>query len=178
MGGKLKNPKEYHKHWRETHKEQVKQAHKKWQQSEKGKATCVRLARGWRQKHPERSRQIKLEGYYRHREENLLRMREWGQKVKKEVLTHYGNDKCACVICRESRLACLSIDHIDKNGYEHRKKVGAGSRLYRWLIKNNYPEGFQTLCMNCQFIKRKEAKECSGPRHSHMGSLPVVGLRE
>lgn len=161
MSGKLRNPKEYYKNWRETHKEQVKQAHKKWQQSAKGKATCVRLAREWRQKHPERSKELKLKSYYRHREENLILMRKSGQEAKKEVLILYGNGKCACAICGESRLACLSIDHIHGNGYEHRKRVGGGSLLYRWLIRNNYPEGFQTLFMNCQFIKREEAKECS-----------------
>ena len=32
--------------------------------------------------------------------------------------------------------------------------------LYNWLIKNNFPSGFQTLCMNCQFIKREENREC------------------
>lgn len=156
-------PKEYYRHWRETHKEQTKQATKKWRESEKGRAACARLAREWRQKHPERSRQIKHESDDRHREERHILKKEWGQRVKEQVLTHYGNGKCACVICGESRLACLSIDHINGNGYGHRKAVGNGSKLYRWLIKNNFPEGFRTLCMNCQFVKRVESKECCGP---------------
>jgi len=42
-------------------------------------------------------------------------------QVKTEVLTHYGNGQLACVICKESRLTCLSLDHIDGGGRFHRK---------------------------------------------------------
>jgi len=31
-----------------------------------------------------------------------------------------------------------------------------GSRFYYWLRRQGYPEGYQTLCMNCQWIKRSE----------------------
>ena len=75
-------------------------------------------------------------------------------KIKLEVLTHYGNGKCACVMCGESRLACLSIDHIDGGGKSHKRALGRyGSPFYRWLIKQGFPDGYQTLCMNCQFSK-------------------------
>ena len=42
--------------------------------------------------------------------------RRWRLKVKREVLTHYGNDKLACVKCGEENIACLSIDHINGGG--------------------------------------------------------------
>ncbi len=77
---------------------------------------------------------------------------------KLEVLTHYGNGKCACVKCGESRLACLSIDHINGRGKEDRGKR-LGIAFYRHLRRNNYPSGYQTLCMNCQFVKRIENNE-------------------
>lgn len=44
------------------------------------------------------------------------------------------------------------IDHINGNGSKHRKKLN-NTDMYRWLIKNKYPEGFQVLCMNCNFAK-------------------------
>lgn len=47
----------------------------------------------------------------------------------------------------------LTIDHISGQGAEHRKKVGRGDNLYRWLIRMNFPQGFQTLCFNCNFAK-------------------------
>ncbi len=36
---------------------------------------------------------------------------------------------------------------------------GLGHHLYRWLKKETYPEGYQTLCMNCQALKKHENKE-------------------
>jgi len=30
--------------------------------------------------------------------------------------------------------------------------------LYSWLKKNNFPKGFQVLCMNCNFAKGKLGK--------------------
>ncbi len=91
---------------------------------------------------------------------NVSRQRVWEvvlqvrEKRKRIVLTHYGNGKCACVNCGFDDLRALSIDHIDGHGAEHRRRNNIkGVEFYKWLIKNNYPEGYQTLCMNCQWIK-------------------------
>ena len=75
--------------------------------------------------------------------------------LKLEVLTHYGGGKLACVKCGFNDIRALSIDHINNDGGEHRKVVKSG-RIYKWLRDNHYPEGYQTLCMNCQFIKKFE----------------------
>jgi hypothetical protein len=83
--------------------------------------------------------------------------RKYNDKLKIEVLTRYGNGECKCVKCGEDRFPCLSIDHINGGGSKHRKSLSkngcSGVRFYKWLKDNNYPVGFQTLCMNCQFIK-------------------------
>ena len=76
--------------------------------------------------------------------------------IKIEVLFYYGGDKLACILCGETRLPCLTIDHID-----NKTKDGKlyGIRLYKKLKADNFPRGFQTLCMNCQWVKREENKE-------------------
>ena len=71
------------------------------------------------------------------------------RKLKQEVLEHYGTI-CPCGF---SDQRALSIDHINGKGTKHRRQIGA-SRFYIWLRKNNFPDGYQVLCMNCQFIKR------------------------
>ena len=77
--------------------------------------------------------------------------------TKIEVLTYYGKGILACVICGEVRLACLSIDHIDNNGAEERKsRIKYGFNVYKHLKSQGFPKGYQTLCMNCQFIKAHE----------------------
>ena len=76
-------------------------------------------------------------------------------KAKLEVIEHYGGGKLACVKCGFSDIRALSIDHIKAVG---QKRMNSGY-FYHWLRKNNYPEGCQTLCMNCQWIKRAEQRE-------------------
>lgn len=67
------------------------------------------------------------------------------QVIQEEVLEHYGK---VCVCCGETHIEFLTIDHIE--GYSG---VGPrhGSVLYRWLKTNNFPSGFRTLCMSCNF---------------------------
>lgn len=82
-----------------------------------------------------------------------------GYILKTEVLTHYGGGNLRCVKCGFADLRALSLDHINSNGAEERKKI-PGSSLYSYVKKNNYPNGYQTLCMNCQWIKKEEKGEC------------------
>lgn len=92
--------------------------------------------------------------------EQFVYQRDKRFALKREVLTHYGNGKLACVRCGESRLACLSIDHIEGRGsYLRRNALRGSGAFYNWLKKNSFPEGYQTLCMNDQFIKRFENNE-------------------
>jgi rubredoxin len=99
------------------------------------------------------------------KEEYLITIRQTKIKEreyqnKKAVFNHYGN-KCACPDCNESRIEFLSLDHINGDGAEHRKKVGGGNALYRWLIKNNFPSEYklQLLCYNCNLAK-SDSKYC------------------
>lgn len=91
----------------------------------------------------------------------MTRKKNYNARIRVEVLTHYGNGKCACVKCGFDDIRALSLDHINGNGGEHRKKTGkiGGIDFYNWLRHNNLPVGYQTLCMNCQFIKIHENKE-------------------
>lgn len=72
-------------------------------------------------------------------------------KVKLECIGHYGG---CCGCCGESILAFLAIDHMNGGGTQHRKSEKiSGSRFYSWLKKNNFPDGFQVLCHNCNWAK-------------------------
>jgi hypothetical protein len=99
---------------------------------------------------------------------------------KQGVLTHYGNGECACVWCGFKDIRALSIDHIHDNGRAHRREIHRS--LYNWLIDNDFPEGYQTLCMNCQFIKNFNKDKISlSPKHQNVVAKRVehwVKLRE
>lgn len=123
---------------------------KRWKgrNKERVKATLKR----WREKHKEYTKA------YNKNYQKQVRKRSIERKIT--VMTHYGDGKCRCVVCGESRLACLSIDHIEGGGTKHRKalRLSAGD-FYSWLKANNYPKGYQTLCMNCQFCKKYSERE-------------------
>ena len=84
------------------------------------------------------------------RKTHYFRFQQLGfQKRRQEVINHYGN-KCKC--CGESHLEFLTIDHIQ---HSHQILVQNlyGERLYRYLIRNNFPSGYQVLCWNCNVLK-------------------------
>lgn len=98
-----------------------------------------------------------------HKEETSKYHRELNRQIKSLVTTYYGNGKCSCVKCGFSDLRALSIDHIYGGGNKHRKEInlgsGGGLNFYKWLINNNYPKGFRTLCWNCQIIAEYEKRD-------------------
>lgn len=138
------------KAYRIKNKDRVKQWDKTYYETQKRKDYLIK----WREEH---------------RMSNRDATRRYNQRIKLEVITHYGGGKSACVKCGFNDIRALSIDHIEGKGAEHRKIVGSGVGFYRWLKKHDYPEGFQTLCMNCQSIKRAENKEFSNGKKSPDG---------
>ena len=81
------------------------------------------------------------------------------RRLKLQVLGHY-SPSLTCAHCGFSDVRALSIDHIQGGGGKHTKEIHAsGGSFYRWLSRNNYPSGYQVLCMNCQWIKRVEKGE-------------------
>ena len=75
-------------------------------------------------------------------------------RIKKLIIEEYGG-KCVC--CGEDHYEFLTIDHINNDGYLERSgvtKSRTGTKMYRWLLKNNCPkENYQLLCFNCNCSK-------------------------
>lgn len=95
--------------------------------------------------------------YAAHRDEKIADNCARNAARKLAALNAYGGPVCAC--CGETLLEGLTIDHINGDGARHRRETGVGANktLYWWLEKNNYPPGFQVLCMTCNFAKRSRA---------------------
>jgi hypothetical protein len=68
--------------------------------------------------------------------------------MRAAVFAAYGQS-CACCGTTEQ----LTIDHVRGDGAEHHRALFgrqmSGVHLYSHLIRQGYPEGFQTLCMPC-----------------------------
>lgn len=99
------------------------------------------------------------------REDMLPRSRDRHQKIKQEVVDHYGG---FCVCCGESNLAFLTIDHVNNDGADHRREIGKGG-LHGWLRRNGYPEGYQVLCWNCNSGRQINGGIC--PHQAYMCTL-------
>lgn len=90
-----------------------------------------------------------------HREYHRVYQSQYHARLKQIVLNHYGT---TCQVCGETDFKKLCIDHVHENGKTHReelglKREGFNTQFYSWLIKNNFPEGFQTLCITCNSKK-------------------------
>jgi hypothetical protein len=88
---------------------------------------------------------VKLSGEYAKR--NLIKMREYRQRIRKEVIEKYGG-KCEC--CGESNIEFLVIDHKNNDGNIERRKLNGtnksgGSKFFLKLKR----ELLRVLCFNC-----------------------------
>lgn len=103
----------------------------------------------------------KREDYLKHQVERKEKGRTYNRERKLEILSEYSGNTLLCIRCGFNDIRALSIDHINGKGESHRRSLGitSGNNFYQWLKKNNYPEGYQVLCMNCQAIKRIENDE-------------------
>jgi hypothetical protein len=125
--------KEYEKNWQKEyrlkHKDKIKEYNK-----------------NWRLKNPERNNELgRIER----------------DRLKLDVLNNYSNGDIKCTHCRFNDIRALQLDHIYNNGAEERReqfgdRTCAGTNFYRWIRKQNYPEGYQVLCANCNIIKLRE----------------------
>jgi hypothetical protein len=97
-----------------------------------------------------------------------LRARQRHRSNRIDCLLHYSprarpdKDQPICSQCRFEDTRALLLDHTNDDGAEHRRRIGRSStRVYGWIIRNNFPTGFTTLCANCsqikEFIRRRKS---------------------
>lgn len=80
--------------------------------------------------------------------------RSYRATVRGRVFAYYG-ESCACC----GTTGDLSIDHVGGGGRRHRSELSANGdlgsyQMYLWLIRHDFPAGFQVLCRPCNASKR------------------------
>lgn len=113
--------------------------------------------RNYRKLHPEKNK-LMCENYRKKYPEKIKHQgKTYRETLKLDVFNHYkSRNYISCACCDEDHLEFLTIDHINGGGRKHRKQISkdlSGWQFYLWLKRNNYPSGFQILCMNCNFAK-------------------------
>ena len=147
------NIKQYKKEYRDSHRTEL-----------------AEKSRIYYSTHKEQVNITNRKNYQLHKKEIMIMAKQSLLIIKTDVLTHYGNGYCKCMRCGFNDIRALSIDHINGSGRKQRETLSNSRSFYNWLKTNNYPSGFQTLCMNCQFIKKKDNFEC---RHNLVASEPI-----
>lgn len=117
-----------------------KERYKKWYEANKERVLKSKrlLMRKYRAENPEKNRQIS---------------RKAKAALRQKVLDAYGRK---CTRCGFSDERALTLDHILNNGAQERKAIGERG-VYLRCLKIEHRTEYQTLCMNCQFIKRVES---------------------
>lgn len=140
--------KAYLKAWRKKNRERWNAYGRKW--ISKNKKRHARNNALWAKQNPEKRREITKRYKQAHRDEIAERQRVRLLDYKTQVVNAYGGG-CRC--CGEKNIVFLTVEHIKKNGKEHRRKVGGN--FYYYLVKNGFPREYLCiLCMNCNWAER------------------------
>jgi hypothetical protein len=142
---------EYDAAYRDANREKLLANKREWYDANRERH--LELGRAWRAANPERDAEISRTYHVKLRDE-----------LYAAVFGHYG-ESCAC--CGSTQEP--TIDHVAGDGREHRELLAralgtdaslTGQRFYRWLIANDFPEGYQVLCVPCNASKGT-AEYCS-----------------
>jgi len=134
-----------------ANREQVKAKSAQWYAENRERA--IEYRRDWYQGNREESLERRAWRYRENLEDERATQRKHRTELRRQVFAHYGT-ACACCGSTEN----LSIDHVDGNGGDHREAMwgrrnGGGAQFWRWIVKQGFPPGYQTLCMPCNQSK-------------------------
>jgi hypothetical protein len=127
-----KDKKDRRKYYQKN-KEEINRKRREYNSSIERKQITKEQFKVWRSNNLERAKQITGEA-----------KKKYEKRCKDLVFEYYGKI-CSC--CGESNSKFLTIDHVNGGGRKHRSEIK--SKIQIWLVKNNFPDGFETLCYNC-----------------------------
>jgi len=117
--------------------------------------------------------------YQRHRERKSIHFAARYAAMKDAVFAAYGGYRCSC--CGETQPLFLTIDHVDEGGADHRRQMSkegqdyrsaTGYKTYCWLVKHEFPPGFQVLCANCNHGRFRNGGICPHRRSEGSTTIP------
>ncbi len=113
------------------------------------------ISTNWGKENPEKRKAImRKHNHKRQPEQTKYRKEKWWvpyiAKLRVETFTRYGKGKMECVCCGINIIQFLTIDHINgRTPDEKKNQFRRGWMGYQHLRSKGYPEGYQTLCWNC-----------------------------
>jgi len=78
--------------------------------------------------------------------------------LRQSVINGYGR---LCECCGEDQCEFLTIDHVNNDGKDERKKSNfAAASLHRQIKAENFPPRYRLLCYNCNIGRYKNGGVC------------------
>lgn len=99
--------------------------------------------------------------YFKHKEKNHDKLRAasvaYYRKLRRAVVALYGEQ---CGWCGETNPKILTLDHVNCDGAEERRKNGRGSwKLLREILQSReLRKDLQVLCWNCNMAKKDDSR--------------------
>jgi hypothetical protein len=130
--------------YRETHRDEIRERDRQmWKENNE-----ARLESSYKSK---AKRKDKVQAY------NTTYQRARRQKLKEQIFDLLGRQ---CVVCGyDTDIRALQIDHVNGGGTRHRKSFPSMTAYYEHILASGTSGEFQTLCANCNQIKRYEQGE-------------------
>lgn len=132
--------------------------------------TCERARHAtWRAKNSEAVREQMKANYERRKQEfkhdeaqrarSTRLARRHRERLRDQIFAAYGSE---CTCCGETEPLFLSIDHVNNDGYAHRKLgINNTVSLFSMIRRLGFPkDDFQLLCMNCNHGKYRNKGVC------------------
>lgn len=144
---KYRNSEKYritHEKYYNIHKKELNEYRLKWDKENPEYHSSYH--KEYYEKNKERINKNTKRRHIENREEDLEKARQKRLRIKFTLLSAYGG-KCEC--CGEDNWQFLTLDHINNDGAEQRKKFGKAEKFYRYLIRENFPKDIRILCWNC-----------------------------
>ena len=164
----------YDRAWREANPEKVKgyaarrKPPKRRIRSDEEKRKGAERASAWRKANPEECKRRARASHARNREarnkvsrknyrerKHLYRpqQKKYFMALRREFISAYGG---ACHCCGETLMSFLTLEHMNNDGAEHRRRVGSGYGVYYDLRRRGWPkdEGITVACFNCNEGRR------------------------
>lgn len=102
----------------------------------------------------ERHRLVAKRWAQEHKGKKAMYLLEYRRQIKARVLAHYSDsDIPHCLFCGITDIDVLCLDHIDNDALARGHRHKGGANFYFRLEQSSYPDGYQTLCANCNLKK-------------------------
>ncbi len=158
-----KDPEKFRQQNKEYHTIRCKEIHQRllqrWEENPELKKRAIESQKITSNKFRDKYNKNKLKKY--HLVNNIINEKRKIRRIllKLVVMSGYSIRSPKCIRCGENMIDFLNIDHIrPRKEHGHSMTFGSG-RLYKYLLKKEFPPGFQILCWNCNMIKQFEDRE-------------------